>query len=84
MYLTAGDTEGQAIPLGQVHHMAMGPQLSNTNKPGHPLARRGARDPRPADPNTGGPDRALLHLTMKHTDHLWPPWREKSTLPWKA
>ena len=33
VYLTAGETAGQAIPLGQVHHMAMGPRLSNTDKP---------------------------------------------------
>ena len=32
--------------------------------------RRGARDQRPADPNAPGPDRALLHLTMKDTAHL--------------
>ena len=50
--------------------MAMGPRLSNTDKPRHPLASRGARSPRPADPNAPGPDRALLHLTMKHTAQL--------------
>ena len=72
MYLTAGDTAGQAVPLDHVHHMAMGPRLSNTDKPRHPLARRGTRDPRPADPNAPGPDRALLHLTMKHTAQLPP------------
>ena len=70
VYLTSGDTAGQAIPLGQVHHMAMGPRLSNTDKPRHPLARRSARDPRPGDPNAPGTDRALLHLTMKHTAQL--------------
>ena len=70
VYLTAGDTAGQAVPLDQVHHMAMGPPLPNTDKPRHPLGRRGARDPRPADPNAPGPDRALLHLTMKHTAQL--------------
>ena len=70
MYLTAGDTAGQAIPLGQVHHMAMGPRSSNTDKPRHSFARRGARVPRPADPNAPGPNRALLHLTMKHTDQF--------------
>ena len=36
--LTAGDTTGQAVPLDEVHHMAMGPRLSNTDKPRHPLA----------------------------------------------
>ena len=70
VYLTAGDTVGQAVPLGQVHHKAMGPRLSNTDKPRHPLARRGARKPRPTDPNAPGPVRALLHLTMKHTAQL--------------
>ena len=30
VYLTAGDTPGQAVPLDQVHHMAMGPRLPNT------------------------------------------------------
>ena len=34
------------------------------------MARRGAGDPRPADPNALGPDRALLHLTIKHTAQL--------------
>ena len=70
VYLTAGDTTGQAIPLDQVHHMALGPQLPNTAKPRHPLARHGARNPRPVDRNDPGPDRALLHLTMKHTAQL--------------
>ena len=70
VYLTAGDTTGQAIPLDQVHHMAMGPRLSNTDKPRQLLARCGARDPGPADPNAPGPDRALLHFTMKHTAQL--------------
>ena len=50
--------------------MAMGQRLPNTNKPRHPLARHGARDPRPVDPYAPGPDRALLHLTMKHTAQL--------------
>ena len=66
VYLTAGDTADQVIPLGQVHHMVMGPRLSNSDKPRHLLARCGARNPRPADLNAPGPDRALLHLTMKH------------------
>ena len=70
MYLTTGDTTGQAIPLDQVHHMALGPRLPNADKPRHPLARHGAPDPRPVDPNAPGPDRALLHLTMKHTAQL--------------
>ena len=70
MCLTAGDTAGQAIPLGRVHHMAMGPRLSNTDKPRHPLATCGARYLRPADPNAPGPNRALLHLTMKHMTQL--------------
>ena len=69
-YLTAGDTIGQAVRLDEVHQMAMGPRLPNTEKPRHPLARPGARDPRPADPNAPGPNRALLHLTMKHTAQL--------------
>ena len=62
MYLTAGDTLSQAIPLHQVPHMGMGPQLPDTNKPPHPLAGRGARDPRF---NAPGPDRGPLDLTMK-------------------
>ena len=70
VYLTTRDTTGQAIPLDQVHHMALGPRLPNTDKPPHPLARHGARDPMPVDPNAPGPDRALLHLTMKHTAQL--------------
>ena len=70
VYLTTGDTTGQAIPLDQVHHMALGPRLPNTNKPRHPLARHGARDPRPMHPNAPGPDRGLLYLTMKHTAQL--------------
>ena len=45
--------------------MALGPRLSNKDKPRHPLTRRGARDPRPADPKPPGPDRAVPHLTMK-------------------
>ena len=67
---TTGDTTGQAIPLDQVHHMALGPRLPNADKPRHPLARHGAPDPRPVDLNAPGPDRALLHLTMKHTAQL--------------
>ena len=70
MYLTARDTAGQAVPLNQVHPMAMRPRLSNTDKPRHPLTRRGARDHRPADPNAPGCKRGLLHLTMKHTAQL--------------
>ena len=66
MYHTARDTTGQAVPLDQ----AMGPRLPNTDKPRLPLARRGARDPRPADLNAPGPGTALLHLTMKHTAQL--------------
>ena len=65
-----GDTTGQAVPLDQVHHMALGPRLPNADKPRNPLAGRGAREPRPVDPNAPGPDRALLHLTMKHTAQL--------------
>ena len=60
----------KAIPLHQVQHMAMGPQVTNTNKPRHPLARHGAREPRPTKPNAPGPDRALMHLTMKSTAQL--------------
>ena len=47
--------------------MAMKPRLCNIDKPRHLLARRGARDPRPAHPGALGADRALLRLTMKHT-----------------
>ena len=65
-----GDTTGQAIPLDQVHNMALGTRLPKTDKPRHPLVRHGARDPRPMDRNAPGPDRALLHLTMKHTAQL--------------
>ena len=65
-----GDTTGQAVPLDQVHHMALGPRLPNADKPRNPLAGRGAREPRPVDPNAPGPDRALLHLTMIHTAQL--------------
>ena len=50
--------------------MALGPRLPNADKPRNPLAGRGAREPRPVDPNAPGPDRALLHLTMKHTAQL--------------
>ena len=70
VYLTTGDTTGQAVPLDQVHHMALGPQLPNTDKPRHPLARHDALDPRPVNPNARGPDRVLLHLTTKHTAQL--------------
>ena len=70
VYLTTGDTTGQAIPLDQVHHGALGPRLPNTDKPRHPLPRHGARDPRPVDPNAPGPNRAQLHPTMKHTGQL--------------
>ena len=70
VYLTTGDTTGQAMPINQVHHMALGPRLPNTDKPRHPLARQGARDPGPVDPHAPGPDRALLHHTMKHTAQL--------------
>ena len=65
-----GDTLGQTIPLSHVHHMAMGPRLSNTNKPGHSLAPRGAPGQWPMDLNSLGPNRVLLHLTMKPTAHL--------------
>ena len=41
VYLTTGDTLGQAIPLSHVHHMAMGPRLSDTNKPRHSLGNVG-------------------------------------------
>ena len=70
MYLTTGDTTGQAVPLDQVHHMALGPRLPNTDKRRHPLGRHGASNPRPVDPNAPAPDRALLHLTTKHTAQL--------------
>ena len=50
--------------------MALGPRLPNADKPRNPLAGRGAREPRPVDPNAPGPDRALLHLTMKYTAQL--------------
>ena len=83
VYLTAGDTADQAVPLLQVHHIAMGPQPSNTDKPRDSLVRCGARDPRPTDPNAPFPDRALLHLTMKNTAQL-PATREKSTSSWKV
>ena len=84
MYLAAEDTAGQAVPLDQVHHMAMGARLSNTDKPRLLLARRGARDPRPADPNALGPDRALLHLTMKHTAQLPTTMAGEKHFIWKA
>ena len=70
VYVATGDTTGQGIPLDQVHHMALGLRLPNTDKPRHPFARHGKRDPRPVDPNAPGPDRAVLHLTMKHTAQL--------------
>ena len=70
VYLTTGDTTGQAIPLDQVHHMALVPRLPNTDKPRHPLARHSARAPRPVNPNAPGPERELLHLTMKHEAKL--------------
>ena len=70
VYLTTGDTTGQAVPLDQVHHMTLGPLLPNTDKPRHPMARHGKHYPRPVDPNAQGPDRALLHLTMKNTAQL--------------
>ena len=70
VYLPTEDTTGQAIPLNQVHQMALGPRLPNTHKPRYPLARHGARDPRPVKPNARGPDKALLHLTMKHAAEL--------------
>ena len=70
VYLTAGDTLNHAIPLHQIQHMAMEPQLPGTNKRQHPLAGRWARDPPPADPKDPGPGRALLHLTMKPTAQL--------------
>ena len=50
--------------------MALGPRLPNADKPRNPLAGRGAREPRPVDPNAPDPDRALLHLTMKQTAQL--------------
>ena len=68
--MTAGDTLSQAIPLHQVQHIAMGPQLTHINKPRHPLAGRGAREPCPTNPSSPGPNRALLHLTMKPTAQL--------------
>ena len=55
VHLTAGATLGQAIPLHQVHHMAMGPRLPDTNKPRHPLAGRGAREPLAQGPQRPGP-----------------------------
>ena len=70
VYLTAGDTAGQAIPLCQVHHMAMGPPLSNTDKPRHLFGRRGARDPRSANRNTPGRNGEVLDLTMTNTAKL--------------
>ena len=65
VYLTTGATLRQAIPLHQIQHMAMGRQLPDTNKPGHQLAGRGARDPRPTHTNAFSQDEALLHLTLK-------------------
>ena len=63
MYLTAGDTLSQAIPLDQIHHMAMAPQLPDTNKPETPSGRtRGAGSPAPG-PRRHGPryDAAAPH-----------------------
>ena len=48
--------------------MAMGPPLTDTSKPRHPLAGRGRREPLPTNSNAPGPDRALLHLTIKPTE----------------
>ena len=70
VYLTAGDTTGQAVPLDQVHGMAMGQRLPSTDRPRHLLAGHSAYDPRLADPNAPGPDKALVHLTMEHTAQL--------------
>ena len=50
--------------------MALGPQLPNTDKPRHPLAIHGARNPRFVDPNAPGSDRGLLRLTMRHRAQL--------------
>ena len=47
-----------------------GAATNRTNKPQHPLAGRGAREPWPSDPNAPGRDRALLHLTIKPTAQL--------------
>ena len=69
-YLTAGDTLSQAIPLHQTKHMAMRPRVLDTSKPRHALAGRGARDFQATNHNPLGPNRALLHLTMKHTAQL--------------
>ena len=60
-------TGSQRKPLHQVHHMAMGRRLTDTSKPRHPLAGRGAQEPRPTDRNARGPNRALLQFTMKPT-----------------
>ena len=38
VYLTTGDTTGQVVPFDQVHHIAVGPRLPNTDKPRHPMA----------------------------------------------
>ena len=58
---------GQAIPLDQLHHMALAPQLRNTDKPRHPLARHGARDPRPVDRE--GPRPRQSAPTPHHETH---------------
>ena len=85
VYLRTGDTTGQAVPLDQVQHMALAPRLFRTDKPRHLLASHGARDPSPLEANAPGPDRALLHLTMKHTAQLPATLRrEKNTSSWKA
>ena len=55
VYLPAGDTTDQAVPLHRVHHMAMRPRLPYTDKPRHLLARHGARNLRPTDPNAATP-----------------------------
>ena len=70
VYLTTGDTLRQAIPLSHIHNMAMGPRVTDTNRPRASLAGRGANDQRPTDPKAPGPDRAILHLTMEPTAKL--------------
>ena len=84
VYLTAGATLSPAIPLHQIQHMASGARLPDTKKPRHPLAGHGARDPRPTDPNAPGPDRALLHLTMKPTTQLPATLEGENTSLWKV
>ena len=68
--LTAGYTLSQAISLHQVQQIAMAGGVPDTNRPRRPPAGRGAREPKPADPNAPGPNRALLRLTMKPTVQL--------------